>query len=104
VPYYTDANPSTEWPKANAAPAWLKHLNSFAAQDASYMRLRTLSVGYNFGERLNQLLNTTKGRLYFTGTNLITVTDFLSYSPEQDLREGVFPETLNLTVGLNLTF
>jgi hypothetical protein len=32
------------------------------------------------------------------------MTDFLSYSPEQDLRQGVFPETLNLTVGLNLTF
>ena len=34
----------------------------------------------------------------------LTITDFLSYSPEQDLVAGVFPETLNLTVGLNLTF
>jgi TonB-linked SusC/RagA family outer membrane protein len=104
VPYYTDANPSTEWPKANATAVWLEHLNSFAAQDASYVRLRTLTLGYNFGSTLNKLLKTTKGRLYFTGTNLFTMTDFLSYSPEQDLRQGVFPETLNLTVGLNLTF
>ena len=104
VPYYTDANPSTNWPKANATAVWLEHLNSFAAQDASYIRLRTLTLGYNFGNKLNKLLNTTKGRLYFTGTNLFTITDFLSYSPEQDLRQGVFPETLNLTVGLNLTF
>ena len=104
VPYYTDANPSTNWPKANATAVWLEHLNSFAAQDASYIRLRTLTLGYNFGNKLNKLLNTTKGRLYFTGTNLLTFTDFLSYSPEQDLRQGVFPETLNLTVGLNLTF
>ena len=77
---------------------------SFGAQDASYVRLRTLTLGYNFGSTLNKLLKTTKGRLYFTGTNLFTMTDFLSYSPEQDLRQGVFPETLNLTVGLNLTF
>lgn len=104
VPYYTDTNPSTEWPKANANAAWLKHLNSFAAQDASYIRLRTLSLGYNFGSSINKLLKTSKGRLYFTGTNLLTITDFLSYSPEQDLAAGVFPETLNLTVGLNLTF
>ena len=104
VPYYTDTSPSTEWPKANATAAWLKHLNSFAAQDASYIRLRTLSLGYNFGSSLNNLLKTSKGRIYFTGTNLLTITDFLSYSPEQDLVAGVFPETLNLTVGLNLTF
>jgi len=104
VPYYTAENPSTIWPAANASAAWLKYLNSFAAQDASYQRLRTLTLGYNFGDTLNQLFKTTSGRLYFTGTNLLTFTDFLSYSPEQDLRAGVFPETLNMTLGIKLTF
>jgi len=104
VPYYTDAAPSTEWPKPNSKPAWLSNLTSFAAQDASYIRLRTLTLGYNFGKSINEFLKTTKGRVYFTGSNLLTFTDFLSYSPEQDLREGVFPETLNLTLGVNLTF
>lgn len=104
VPYYTDENPSTSWPKANANAAWLKHLTSFAARDASYVRLRTVTLGYNFGNALNQLLNLKSGRAYFTGTNLFTMTDFLSYSPEQDLTAGVFPETLNLTVGLKLSF
>lgn len=104
VPYYTPESPSTQWPMANANAAWLKYLNSFAAQDASYQRLRTLTVGYNFGEELNQLLKTKSGRVYFTGTNLLTFTDFLSYSPEQDLVAGVFPETLNMTLGIKLTF
>jgi TonB-linked SusC/RagA family outer membrane protein len=104
VPYYTAENPSTKWPMANASAAWLKYLNSFAAQDASYQRLRTLTVGYNFGQTLNQLFKTKSGRIYFTGTNLLTFTEFLSYSPEQDLRAGVFPETLNMTLGVKLTF
>lgn len=104
VPYYTDAAPSTVYPKANATAAWLKHLNSFAAQDASYVRLRTLSIGYNFGKGINSFLNTKSGRVYFTGTNLFTFTDFLSYSPEQDLAAGVFPETQNITLGLKLNF
>jgi len=104
VPYYTDAAPSTVYPKANATAAWLKHLNSFAAQDASYIRLRTLSIGYNFGKGINSLLNTKSGRVYFTGTNLFTFTDFLSYSPEQDLAAGVFPETQNITLGFKLNF
>jgi hypothetical protein len=49
-------------------------------------------------------LNTKSGRVYFTGTNLLTLTDFLSYSPEQDLRAGVFPETMNMTLGFKLSF
>lgn len=104
VPYYTAENPSTQWPMANASAAWLKYLNSFAAQDASYQRLRTLTVGYNFGNTINDFLNLKTGRIYFTGTNLLTFTDFLSYSPEQDLSAGIFPETLNMTIGLKLTF
>ena len=104
VPYYTDDNPSKSWPKANANAAWLKHLNSFAAQDASYVRLRTVTVGYNFDKLMKDFLNLKSGRVYFTGTNLLTITDFLSYSPEQDLRAGVFPETLNMTLGLKLNF
>ena len=89
VPYYTDDNPSTSWPKANATAAWLKHL-TFAAQDASYLRLRTLTLGYNFGNRIKDFIKAKSGRIYFTGTNLFTMTDFLSYSPEQDLSAGVF--------------
>ena len=104
VPYYTSESPSTQWPAANASAAWLKYLTSFAAQDASYQRLRTLTVGYNFGNMLNEFFNVKSGRLYFTGTNLLTFTDFLSYSPEQDLNAGIFPETLNMTLGIKLTF
>jgi hypothetical protein len=45
--------------------------------------------------------------IYFTGTNLLTATDFRSYSPEQDLLSGggtAFPETRNFTFGLKLGF
>ena len=104
VPYYTAESPSTQWPMVNASAAWLKYLNSFAAQDASYQRLRTLTVGYNFADSINDYLGITSGRLYFTGTNLLTFTDFLSYSPEQDLYAGVFPETMNMTLGIKITF
>jgi len=104
VPYYTDESPSTLWPKPNANAAWLRNLNSFAAQDASYIRLRTLTFGYNLNAAILKHLNLKSGRLFFSGTNLLTFSDFLSYSPEQDLNVGVFPETMNLTVGLNINF
>ena len=53
---------------------------------------------------INDLFNLKSGRIYFTGTNLFTMTDFLSYTPEQDLRAGVFPETMNMTLGIKLNF
>ena len=104
VPYYTNDSPSSLWPMPNASAAWLRNLNSFAAQDASYIRLRTLTLGYDFGPSAIDFLKIQSGRLYFSGTNLLTLTDFLSYSPEQDLNAGIFPETMNFTVGLNINF
>lgn len=104
VPYYTNDSPSSLWPMPNASAAWLRNLNSFAAQDASYIRLRTLTLGYDFGPSAIDFLKIQSGRLYFSGTNLLTLTDFLSYSPEQDLNAGIFPETMNITVGLNINF
>jgi TonB-dependent starch-binding outer membrane protein SusC len=104
VPYYTNDSPSSLWPMPNANAAWLRNLNSFAAQDASYIRLRTLTIGYDLGPSAIDFLKIQSGRLYFSGTNLLTLTDFLSYSPEQDLNAGIFPETMNFTVGLNINF
>lgn len=104
VPYYTNDNPSSLWPMPNASAAWLRNLNSFAAQDASYIRLRTLTLGYDLGPSAIDFLKIQSGRLYFSGTNLLTLTNFLSYSPEQDLNAGIFPETMNFTVGLNINF
>ena len=104
VTYYTNDSPSSLWPMPNASAAWLRNLNSFAAQDASYIRLRTLTLGYYLGPSAIDFLKIQSGRLYFSGTNLLTMTDFLSYSPEQDLNAGIFPETMNFTVGLNINF
>lgn len=46
VPYYTPENPSTSFPRPSydSTP---QYLNSLAVKDASYVRLRTLSLGYS---------------------------------------------------------
>lgn len=102
TPYYTPEYPSTLYPRPK--PITHAHLYSFAVRDASYLRLRTLSLGYTIPSSLLSNINVKSGRVYFTGTNLLTLTDFKSYSPEQDLFNGVFPETMNLTVGVKFEF
>lgn len=103
--YYTPEFPSTEYPRPK--PDTHLHLYSFAVRDASYIRLRTLSLGYHLPQAALSKLGIQNMKVYATGTNLLTLTDFRSYSPEQDpLSNGAtaFPETRNITLGTSITF
>ena len=106
--YYTPEYPSTDYPRPK--PDTHLHLYSFAVRDASYVRLRTLSLGYNIPQKTFSKVGIRQSRVYLTGTNLLTFTDFRSYSPEQtplnnnNQNASAFPETRNITVGVKLGF
>ena len=103
--YYTPEYPSTEYPRPK--PDTHLHLYSFAVRDASYVRLRTLSLGYNIPKESLSRFGLENANIYLTGTNLLTFTDFRSYSPEQppmDGWESEFPETRNITLGVKVGF
>ncbi|KAB5489478.1 SusC/RagA family TonB-linked outer membrane protein [Flagellimonas hadalis] len=103
--YYTPEYPSTEYPRPK--PDTHLHLYSFAVRDASYVRLRTLTLGYNIPRETFSKIGLQNAKVYVTGTNLFTFTDFRSYSPEQNPVNGeetAFPETRNITLGIKLGF
>jgi TonB-linked SusC/RagA family outer membrane protein len=104
--YYTPEFPSANYPRPK--PDTHVNLFPFAVRDASYIRLRTLSVGYNLPKTLLAKAKMSNAKIYVTGTNLYTYTDFQSYSPEQnpigDDNSTAFPETRNITVGLKIGF
>ena len=103
--YYTPEFPSVNYPRPK--PDTHVHLFPFAVRDASYVRLRTVTLGYTFPKDMTQTLGFSKVNLYVTGTNLFTGTNFRSYSPEQNPLNGnstAFPETRNFTFGLKLGF
>lgn len=105
--YYTPEYPSTEYPRPK--PDTHLHLFPFAVRDASYVRLRTLTLGYNIPKDAFSKLGLQRAKVYLTGTNLFTFTDFKSYSPEQtplnnDQSGSAFPETRNITLGVKLGF
>jgi hypothetical protein len=49
--------------------------------DASYIRLQSLSLGYTFPESISKKIYMEQLRIYVSGTNLITFTDFPGYDP-----------------------
>lgn len=109
VPYYTPENPSTTFPRPNfdAAPLYL---NSLAVKDASYIRLRTISLGYTLSDVLTSKLNLEQIRFYATGTNLFTDTDYIGYSPEVNIRSTFsnadtgYPDATSFTFGVRVKF
>ena len=89
--------------------------SSFQVEDGSFIRLRNLTLGYSLNTQDNFLGGTfDKFRIYLTGTNLVTFTDYLGYNPEVSNNTtssltpgedyGAYPLTTSITLGLNLNF
>ena len=107
VPYYTPENPSNEFPRANFDSTPL-YLNSLALKDASYVRLRTVSLGFTFPSTMISKIKVSNLRLYLTATNLFTNTDYIGYSPEVNIRNTFssadtgYPDAKSYTIGLKV--
>lgn len=101
VPYYTPENPSTSYPRPRASKSD-SYLWSLAVKDASYVRLRTLSLAYNLPQSLMEKIRIQNIKLYATANNLFTITDYKSYSPE--INNDGYPDAKAFTLGLNVNF
>jgi TonB-linked SusC/RagA family outer membrane protein len=83
-------------------------------EDASFIRLKLITLAYNFSPTLLSKIGFNKIRVYFSGTNLWTITDYTGYDPEvsnftsTDATIGVdlsaYPPARMYTFGLDLTF
>ena len=87
---------------------------SWALEDASWLRLATLTIGYTLPENLTQKIHLNKVRVYATGTNLFCLTPYSGYDPEVDTRTSTpltpntdysaYPKSRGWVFGVNLTF
>jgi TonB-dependent starch-binding outer membrane protein SusC len=99
VDYWTPENPSNTYPQPNAGTSPPGMFN-LGLQDASYWRLQNVTVGFSFPSKWLSKIKLTNLRVYATGQNLFTKTDYKAYSPEQDLY--AYPMTRNFIFGLKL--
>ncbi|MES2775619.1 MAG: TonB-dependent receptor [Bacteroidota bacterium] len=99
VDYWTPENPSNTYPQPNAGTSPPGMVN-LGLQDASFWRLQNVTVGYSFPTKWLSRIKLTNLRIYATGQNLFTITDYQAYSPEQDLY--AYPMTRNFIFGLKL--
>lgn len=72
-------------------------------QDATFLRLENLTIGYNFDVSSVAWVNNL--RLYLTGQNLFVLTDYIGYDPEVDTRDmTTYPRPTTVMLGLNVQF
>ena len=86
--------------------------NSFFVEDGSFVRLKSLQIGYTFGDEVIDQLGLNSLRLYFSGTNLFTITGYDGLDPEASeanaltigVDSGRYPLARILSLGLSLNF
>lgn len=57
-------------------------LSKYFIEDGSFIRLKTLSLGYTLPEKLRKTLRLQNARIYFQAQNLLTLTKYSGADPE----------------------
>jgi len=85
---WTPTNTNTDVPRATATDAGGNRAPSdFFVEDGSYLRLRSLEIGYTLGgEKVGDWLGSL--RLFVTGQNLLTLTGYTGYDPDVSSAAG----------------
>jgi len=111
---WTATNPSTTVPRAYETSKI--YLDSRYIEDASFLKLKSLTIGYTLPFRLTTNKN-SKVRIFGSAQNLLTITKYKGYDPEAShyggnetngLYQGIdltaYPSSIGFNVGASLTF
>lgn len=80
-----------------------RYLSDYYIQDASFLKLDNLSVGYRFNNPNNRKANLA---ISVSGQNLLTVTDYTGLDPEVagGIDYNIYPRPITYMLGVKLTF
>jgi len=80
--------------------------SSFWLEDASYVRLKNISLGYNLPKRWLSKAGIEKAKLYVAGENLLTFSGLEGLDPESpsDTRGAFYSNVKKVSIGLKVSF
>ena len=109
---WTTANTVTNVHKAIENPAVT--ISDRFVEDASFIRLKNITLGYTFSKRVLSKAKITAARIYISGSNLITWTHYTGYDPEVNtngqnsissgIDRGNYPTAKSILGGISLSF
>ncbi|MBT4414605.1 MAG: TonB-dependent receptor [Polaribacter sp.] len=88
------------------------NFSDFFVEDASFVRLQNIQVGYTIQQDSLKGSGINKIRVYLTGNNLFTITDYKGYDPSASsgspigagVDKGFYPVASSYLLGVNLNF
>ncbi|MFZ2285490.1 MAG: TonB-dependent receptor [Bacteroidales bacterium] len=97
------------------SPFMTRHVFSdWAVEDGSFLRLNTLTLGYSLPDIITSRLHIQRFRIYASGYNVFTLTNYSGFDPEVSSRRNTvltpgldysaYPKSRQLLFGVNLTF
>jgi TonB-dependent starch-binding outer membrane protein SusC len=113
------SNPDAKYPRLDVTDEFSRAISSFYVEDGSYVRLRSLQIGYTVPPgRFPGLENV---RIYVQGENLFTITGYSGLDPAlpassvssagMDIRDqargidrGAYPSNRTFTLGFGVAF
>lgn len=119
---WTGPGTSNKVPRITTAATSNNVFSDFYVEDASFLRLQNLQLGYTIPGRLTEKIKISSLRFYGSVSNLFTLTNYTGYDPASSVgggeREsdefgsplgagfdaGVYPAARTYTFGLNLNF
>ncbi len=88
--------------------------STYFIEDGSYLRIKDISLSYNFSGKWMQKLGISKLQPYFTASNVYTFTKYKGFDPEvnqwgnsgavQGIDWGTYPQCRSYVFGLNVSF
>ena len=111
---FGNTNAYTASPMFNSVSPERTRVTDEYVRDATFIKLRNISLGYNLNSQFVRAAGIKNLRLYFSGTNLLTITKFDGFDPEvttfnndpsrRGIDMGTYPIARTFTFGINATF
>jgi hypothetical protein len=108
---WTSDNTNGSTPRATNSP--VPQIIDRYVEDASYLRLKNITLGYSLPKELTAKIHLKQLRVYVGAQNLFTITHYTGYDPEanyfesdntkQGIDYGVYPAVKTFLAGLNVT-
>ncbi len=85
------------------------NMSDFYLEKGDYLRLKVLQLGYTLPKSIFNKIGATRLRVYVTGENLLTLTNYTGYDPEVGggvfgVDKGQYPQARSIIGGLQLSF
>lgn len=103
---WTPENTNARYPRLSLIHATTDgSASTWWSENGAYLRLKSVTFGYNLPSKISRMLNIQNCRVYISGTNLLTISGIKYFDPEApSVTNSYYPQQRTYSCGINVTF